>query len=226
MDRASGSGVFGRDPDALLDLIELPLTEDAKRQTVRNAALEAGSEWLKENYRKVWAELPQAHDFNMPEDYYNTVKDRTGITEWLGDFLNVMLAAEEEADAYTGLRVDGTLREFKRFKPVDIWFKFPIHEVDTTGMLQDIKPDEDGRSRSKRNLAKSGKRAKTKEERDDEMRSEFEQTFEMLDVEGKGKVKKDEFLTSVGYKERTLKDRLKLFDGKYSIDSNGYLRNN
>ena len=225
MDRASGSGVFGRDPDALLDLIELPLTEDAKRQTVRNAALEAGSTWLKENYRKVWAELPQAYDFNMPEDYYNTVKDRTGITEWLGDFLNVMLAAEEEADAYTGLRVDGTLREFKRFKPVDIWFKFPIHEVDTTGMLQDIKPDEEGRSRSNRNLKKSGKQTKTQEERDDEMRSEFEQTFEMLDVEGKGKVKKDEFLTSVGYSEKSLKRRISLFDGRYSIDSNGYIRN-
>ena len=28
MDRASGSGVFARDPDALIDLIELELTED------------------------------------------------------------------------------------------------------------------------------------------------------------------------------------------------------
>ena len=28
MDRASGSGVFARDPDALLDMIELPLTDD------------------------------------------------------------------------------------------------------------------------------------------------------------------------------------------------------
>ena len=48
----------------------------------------------------------------------------------------------------------------------------------------------------------------------------------MLDVEGRGKVKVDEFLRNVKYKERTLKDRLMLFDGKYSIDSNGYLRNN
>ena len=227
MDRASGSGVFGRDPDALLDLIELPLTEDAKRQTVRNAALEAGSMWLKENHRDVWSDLPQAHDFNMPEDYYSAVRERTGITGWLGDFLGIMHAAEEDADAYTGLRVDGTLREFKRFKPVDIWFKHPIHEVDETGMLQDIKPDEDGRSRSKRNLAKSGKRAdKTPEERKNDARAEFEEIFGMLDVEGSGKVKVDEFLRNVKYKERTLKDRLKLFDGKYSIDSNGYLRNN
>ena len=97
--------------------------------------------------------------------------------------------------------------------------------MNTTGMLQDIKPDEEGRSRSNRNLKKSGKQTKTQEERDDEMRSEFEQTFEMLDVEGKGKVKKDEFLTSVGYSEKSLKRRISLFDGRYSIDSNGYIRN-
>ena len=28
MDRASGSGVFARDPDAMLDLIELDVTDD------------------------------------------------------------------------------------------------------------------------------------------------------------------------------------------------------
>ena len=30
MDRASGSGVFARDPDAQLDMIELELTDDIK----------------------------------------------------------------------------------------------------------------------------------------------------------------------------------------------------
>ena len=32
MDRASGSGVFARDPDALLDLTELELSEDIRKQ--------------------------------------------------------------------------------------------------------------------------------------------------------------------------------------------------
>ena len=32
MDRASGSGVFARDPDALLDLIELEITEALLKQ--------------------------------------------------------------------------------------------------------------------------------------------------------------------------------------------------
>ena len=161
----------------------------------------------------------------MVEDYYNAVKERTGFTDWLEDFGSIMRAAEDEADGYTGLRVDGTLREFKRFKPVDIWFKHPIHEVDETGMLQDIKPDEDGRSRRERNLGKSGKKAKTQEERDADTRSKFENTFEMLDVEGKGKVKVEGFLSSAGYTRKTLERRIAMFNGKYSIDSNGYIRN-
>ena len=37
MDRASGSGVFARDPDALLDLIELPIGEDLRKQEINNA---------------------------------------------------------------------------------------------------------------------------------------------------------------------------------------------
>ena len=32
MDRASGLGVFARDPDALLDLIELPVSEELRKQ--------------------------------------------------------------------------------------------------------------------------------------------------------------------------------------------------
>lgn len=218
MDRASGSGVFGRDPDALLDLIELPLTEDAKRQTVRSAALEAGSEWLRENHKDVWADLPQAHDFNMIEDYYNAVKERTGFADWLEDFGSIMRAAEDEADGYTGLRVDGTLREFKRFKPVDIWFKHPIHEVDETGMLQDIKPDEDGRSRSNRQLQKSGKRAKTKEELAEERKEDFDQLFSSCDMEGKGEVPRDDLMKAGGFKIDTLKRRIKEHAGKYFTD--------
>ena len=54
MDRASGSGVFARDPDALLDLIELPIGEDLRKQEINNAvgractaALQAAGNWMK-----------------------------------------------------------------------------------------------------------------------------------------------------------------------------------
>ena len=39
MDRASGSGVFARDPDAMLDMIELELSEEALKQEENKAPI-------------------------------------------------------------------------------------------------------------------------------------------------------------------------------------------
>lgn len=68
MDRASGSGVFARDPDALIDMTELD-TEEI---------------------------------------------DTSGRTAW---------------------RIEGTLREFAPFEPINIWFDYPCHYLDTDGAL-------------------------------------------------------------------------------------------
>ena len=46
MDRASGSGVFARDPDALLDLIELETTEALMKQEENKAICQVCTEWL------------------------------------------------------------------------------------------------------------------------------------------------------------------------------------
>lgn len=226
MDRASGSGVFGRDPDALIDLIELPLSTEQKQQTTRNAALDAGSEWLKKNHYDYWASLPQAPDYNMPEDYYNAVRGEAKEAEWLKDFQSVMHEAEETAGNYTAIRADATLREFKKPKPVNLWFKHPIHEVDESGMLADIQPEEDGRSRSNRNLGKSGKKNKTKEELQEERQIEFDQLFASLDVDHKGCVSKKELAKSLSVTEKTIKNRVKESNGKYisSDDGNVYLK--
>ena len=47
MDRASGSGVFARDPDALLDLIELPVSDSLRKQEINNAVGRACTAALK-----------------------------------------------------------------------------------------------------------------------------------------------------------------------------------
>lgn len=78
MDRASGSGVFARDPDALLDLLELEL-ENMNEEKLQDAPI-----------------------------------DTSQCTAW---------------------RMEGTLREYPKFKPVDLWFEYPIHKVDTNGFL-------------------------------------------------------------------------------------------
>ena len=46
MDRASGSGVFARDPDALLDLIELEMNDDLLKQEENKAVCDACKQYL------------------------------------------------------------------------------------------------------------------------------------------------------------------------------------
>ncbi|MEA5070271.1 MAG: AAA family ATPase, partial [Christensenellaceae bacterium] len=46
MDRASGSGVFARDPDAMLDMIELEPTETLTKQEGNKAVCAVAAEWL------------------------------------------------------------------------------------------------------------------------------------------------------------------------------------
>ena len=50
MDRASGSGVFARDPDALLDLIELEVSDDLRKQEENKAVCDACRAFLDVNY--------------------------------------------------------------------------------------------------------------------------------------------------------------------------------
>ena len=42
----------------------------------------------------------------------------------------------------TAWRIEGTLREFARFDPVNLWFDYPVHKLDT-GLLEDLQPDSD-----------------------------------------------------------------------------------
>ena len=42
-------------------------------------------------------------------------------------------AAKKAAEGRTGWRIDGTLREFPKFPPVNLWFDFPVHRSDERG---------------------------------------------------------------------------------------------
>ena len=99
MDRASGSGVFARDVDALLDIIELELPPDRQRE---------------------------------------------GVTAW---------------------RIEGTLREFPSFEPVDVWFNYPIHVMERFDPADNIAPHSQLASYQRAMNARKPKEQKLKERR-------------------------------------------------------------
>ena len=95
IDRGSGSGVFGRAPDAVLDMTEL--------------VLEPGTlEMARQSYKLA------------------------------------------ETQHLTGWRMSFTLREFPPKAPLDLWFTFPLHTTDSTGLLEDCKPNYGGVSEARK----------------------------------------------------------------------------
>ncbi len=91
IDRASGSGVFARDPDAQLDIIELkkPLFKEVETETEDGEIVEI--------------------------EQFDTTK-----SAW---------------------RLEASLREFPPISPVNFYFDYPLHPLDTEGALAMYQPD-------------------------------------------------------------------------------------
>jgi hypothetical protein len=65
-------------------------------------------------------------------------------------------AARAQLRKRTAWRIEGTLREFERFAPVNVWFDYPVHVADRAGVLGDVRPEEpksEWRARGRQKLA-------------------------------------------------------------------------
>ncbi len=143
MDRASGSGVFARDPDALIDLVELEVTEELTTQRLNQAACKIYQKALQER-NNVYYQQNVGLD-----DLLSAAQMRTHFEKGIPDvmtrapYTDRLEEARNKIQIATAWRVEGTLREFAKFKPVNMWFSYPVHALDETGVLADIKLDDD-----------------------------------------------------------------------------------
>lgn len=146
MDRASGSGVFARDPDAQLDMIELELSDH-----VRNFIADGGA------------------------------------TAW---------------------RMECSLREFRNFKPFEFWFEWPVHRLDTEGMLRELPSQgtlEAGRLKNPF--------SKTREAANDE----FRDAFDACNVDGYSSVPVEDIAAYLGISDKTVYARTKKMEDEFRI---------
>jgi len=141
MDRASGSGVFARDPDALMDLIELEATDALLKQEENKAICGVCVEWL-QKYQNGLADEVSQDDMCSSAVMLDFCREKLPTLDFKA--LNVAVEkAVEQVKMRTAWRIDGTLREFPKFNPVNLWFDYPIHRTDESGALQDIHPEAD-----------------------------------------------------------------------------------
>lgn len=207
MDRASGSGVFARDPDAMLDMTELTPTEAIREQLHNKAACRVIKAMLDKRGHA---------DAYGPDDVLSRSRMLTIAKEHLGmaDLRAIdaeVAAAQKQADSMTAWRIEGTLREFARFDPVNLWFDYPVHKPDT-GLLEDLQPDSDFKTLGSRGAAKRwGDKGKVTKDKKAELDTAFEAC--MMD----GEVTVYALAEYMDLKPRTIKTRLK-DDGRFWID--------
>lgn len=158
MDRASGSGVFARDPDAILDMIQLNV-KDERSQLEKETDKSTG---------------------------------HTPATAW---------------------RIAGTLREFPSFDPVNIWFDYPIHLKDKSGVLRFAVEEgslEDVRQKGR----ELGNKIKTAVKKD--RQGQLEAVYNDLTENGKHDITLKEFAEYFDVGEKTIRNDLKA-NGKFYI---------
>ncbi len=170
MDRASGSGVFARDPDALIDMLELDVPYDVRRDQLTRDYRHIMNEHLKR--LGILAEVNQcdigdieqvlAYVSKLPPEEQNAIRAE-------------FEAADKREWAKTAWRIEGTLREFASFKPFNVWFDYPVHKADSEGLLKDVKPESMMPGTIEyATRAHVGNGEKRKKERDDSIETAYE----------------------------------------------------
>ncbi|MCC8081077.1 MAG: AAA family ATPase [Lachnospiraceae bacterium] len=146
IDRSSGSGVFARDPDAVLDIIKLAYPGETDQ----------------------------------------------GPSAW---------------------RLEGSLREFAGFKPVNFFFDYPVHFLDTTGKLDQC-PTEGSYGA---NLQKSSKRSYPKERRE-----RLDEAYEVLAESGMVRV--SDLAEFMGVSEKTVRKYINENKQNYKVNQSVVIR--
>lgn len=204
MDRASGSGVFARDPDALLDLIELELNEDILKQETNKAICKVCEKWLA-RYVSNWKDEVSLDDLCSQSAMIEHCKNMLESAEYNSMQLE-LFETEKAVKSYTAWRIEGTLREFPKFEPLNLWFNYPIHKLDDVGSLKDINT-ENNVVGWKKNFRKK----KTQEQQKKDRKQSLETAFEACGIDGKVTV--GAIAEYMGTTEKTVRNRIKEHGG-------------
>lgn len=226
MDRSSGSGVFARDPDAILDLIELEVTDSLRKQQDARAVANFYAAKIRDENPEYLNEIGQ-------DDFLSAPEMRKHLALAFGDERAREIAGFELEQVQrvvklmTAWRLEGTLREFPKFEPVNLWFNYPLHYSDDSGVLKDLEPvgaNDNKWSKGGKKSADVRSSAEKKAERIKKNTEKLHTAFESLDMEGTGKIRIGEIVTYFEDKvtRNTIKNWIKEQE-TLAIDDKGWI---
>ena len=224
MDRSSGSGVFARDPDAILDLIELEVTDNLRKMQEGRATANFYAEKIRNENPTYLSEIGQ-------DDFLSAAAMREHLTAALGQDRAWQISGFELGEVQkvvklmTAWRLEGTLREFPKFEPVNLWFNYPLHTHDDAGSLKDLDPvglndnkwSKGGKKSSESRTSEEKKAARIKKNTENVITA-----LDSLDMEGEGKVRIGKLETYFDKSRNTIKKWIDDSDS-LEIDDEGYV---
>lgn len=200
-DRSSGSGVFARDPDAIIDLLELDIDEDRRKVIINRAECEAMGKLL-DAKKPGWHEDCSQDDAIVADHLYEFAR---GVVDQ--QLLNTTRRdARDAAKGSSGWRVETTLREFPSTGARNVFFRYPIHVVDSGGLLDGAKADGE-EAPWERNRSKKKQAPKSKEDKKQEEKEAFDTAWEAAGIDDCPSV--EDLAEYMGLSKRSIFNRIK-----------------
>jgi len=220
MDRASGSGVFARDPDALIDMVELTLSEDFMRQLKNNETCSVCADYLTK-YSPDTIRNASPDDLLSGPAILKMCCDN--LSREVYEDLKVQLERSAQyVEQTTAWRMEGTLREFPKFPQKNLYFKYPVHEEDKVGVLKDLQTDVELTSYQRGAKRGHETQSRTSKAKAADKNAELINTFNGKNVDGKVTV--TEIAEYIGVSEKTIRRRLSS-SKDFTVENNIVKRN-
>ncbi len=201
MDRASGSGVFARDPDAMLDLIELEITDGIRQAVENQRECAVYADYIRRFHAADY------DDIVSPDDAQSPARMRDIASEYLAPATvkharQAVERAKHAIGTLSAWRIEATLREFPKLPPLNLWFDYPVHTPDRSGILTDAESDYSEKYNTyKKNFGKK----QSPEQRSEERKESFRLAFEACNQDGIAQI--SDIAEYLGVSEKTVRRR-------------------
>lgn len=143
-------------------MIELDVTDTLYKQEENKAVCAACVAFLEVNYPS-WEDDVSQEDQCSERAILDYCRKVLSQDSYLSLTNNFVYPARQRVRQRTAWRIEGTLREFPKFAPINLWFDYPAHNIDTIGVLKDVEADGD-QPAWKRNFKKKKSPAESKKE--------------------------------------------------------------
>jgi len=151
-DRASGSGVFARDPDAIVDMLEIELNDDARNAMQVKIIPEIYRNHMMKYHPENYMQLLEGVDLGSQSELRKRCHDVLSPQEF-AYLEQITSGMAEKLDHRTAWNISATLREFPSFPDFKIFFDYPVHLVDTDHITENAISD--GKRMKKEKTAES-----------------------------------------------------------------------